>query len=163
MPRPTSIPAGHYAQLLADALPRDHTVASIADAHSMPITLTARRCAVLASGPGWKRRFRLTGGVVLGAELTTPQYGVPWRRELRLKPGWTRDTFTRAAARLYELARRQRELDKRRDLVYAKFGDSLTPAEIAAVEAAAAKDGHSTLYSEMSHADCDYWLAWSKP
>lgn len=159
-PRLTSIPAGHYARLLAAALPKDHTVGCVSDEHPKPITLEARRCSVFARGSGWKRGIRLSGGLALTVRTSSPAYGVPWSTAMRLRPGWSNESFERAAAHLYELARRQRDLDARRDLVYAKFGDAAPEAIVAAAEADAARDGRPVEYGAMSHEDCDYWLAW---
>lgn len=161
-PRESILSGGIADQLLAKAKPLGPARVEMAG-----ISWELRICLenLPRRGRGLTRKVRASGGLVLEARsLRTFEHRSGARRErLRICKGYTRGTVSRAAHRIHRGIKLAEVIDDQREAVFRVWepirarGVDVEPYEESGTAA-----GHTSVYSDMTPTDCDYWLEIAK-
>ena len=146
-----SIQSGFYADvLLAD---KKHSVSSWSETSYG--NLYFRRC----HSYGFSQR-KLNRGAVVSLTPKHFDHGkipIPFVN-VRLKPGWTRKTLSRAIFRLFYQAALAYQIAGRRERVYQAWKSYEHDPKISTIVFEGETRGHTSIYTEMTEEDCTYWM-----
>ena len=143
----TSLIAGPLAARLVLALAANgHSSNASHRGNVYTLSLSARQCM---------RRGVYSGGLVIEASVTAPEYASGnMRIKKRLRAGWTLDSVQRHAADIAEQMRQQRTalITQLRERVYRLSETKVIDADNLPRE--------SSCFDDMPEEECNFWLQW---
>lgn len=111
------------------------------------MTFTSRHCKI-----GGKR----SGGLVLTAEeLHEYKHGKYPKETIRLKKGYILQTKLRAIQRLIDTIAEARIIRRKRELIHS-IAES-HDINVDKIDQISETENHTTIYSDMNMADCEFW------